>query len=242
MMLDAAGIDFMVIDMEHGSYSQETVADLISGCRGTRVAPFVRIPKIDRGCITAVLDAGACGILAANVETAEEVRHCVEYACYAPMGRRGVSLLKGHTAFHRPERVSYTQAANERVLVMVQVESDRAIQNIDAILEVDGLDLAFIGPADLAHSLSPNSEQGVDRLLEAAIRRVAAAAHRHGVHLGIHVLETGQVASLFDQGARLFTVASDASLIISRAQHLMEEVRPCANRAVITGEDSQVRR
>lgn len=213
-MLDAAGMDFMIVDMEHGTFTFETMNDLIAACRGTRVSPIVRTPEVRREYFVKALDAGAQGILVPAIERAEQVRDCVNFARYAPLGTRGVSLRKAHTGFEQPSRVEYTQHANDNVMVIIQVETPGAVEEIDEIMQVDGLDMVFIGPADLTHALSPDTDEGAKDRLYAAIEKVTSSAQRHGMQLGIHASDPALVNRLSSPGVQLVSIATDVAIVI----------------------------
>lgn len=231
-MLDVAGMDFMIIDMEHGSYNPETVAAMIAACRGTRIVPFVRVPEIQRECITRVLDAGAQGILVPGIESALEVERCVEYARYAPLGRRGVSLRKYHTKFRSSSRPVYTEKANQRVMIMGQIETAQGVEAVEAIAAADGLDLLFIGPSDLAHSFSPTSDDQVDRLLAEAVSAIIAAGKRHGKIIGVNASSPKTAASMLAQGVRFISLGTDVGTFIDACAdkaYICREAFPASN-------------
>lgn len=213
-MLHAAGVDFMIVDMEHGSFCYEAVAAMIAACRGTRIVPYVRIPEIRRECITKVLDAGAQGVLVPGIESAHDVERCVEYARYAPAGRRGVSLRKCHTGFSPSTRVAYTAEANRRIMIMGQIETTRGVEMVDELAAADGLDLLFIGPSDLTHCLSPTSDNNVDVLLDKALATIIDAGKRHGKIIGVNTADAQVAAKLLAQGVRFVSMGTDVGSFI----------------------------
>jgi len=209
-VLDAAGLDFMILDMEHGAFSYETVNDILLACRGTRVVPFVRVPEIRRECFQKPLDAGAFGVLVPRVEKREEVEEAVRYSRYAPEGDRGLSLRRAHGGFRKAPRDEFTDAANRRVMVMVQIETERGVRNIDSILETPGLDLVFIGPSDLAHSY------GIGRANEMReeISRVVRTCAEKKIASGIHHADLSYVSELVRNGLQFVSCNTEIGALI----------------------------
>lgn len=209
-VLEAAGLDFMIIDMEHGAFTFETVNDVLLACRGTRVVPFVRVPELRRECFQKPLDAGALGILVPRVECREDAETSVRYARYAPEGERGLSLRRAHSGFRKAEAFAFTADANARVMVMVQVESEKGAANIESILETPGLDLVFIGPSDMAHSYGPGREEE----MREGVLRVVRACAKKGVPSGIHHADTAYIAGLAREGLRFISCNTEIGAMI----------------------------
>jgi len=212
-VIAASGADFFILDMEHSSYSFEDVSSIIGSCRNANIAAFVRIPEIRREYFTKVLDAGAAGILVPHIEEAREIAMCLDFGRYAPAGSRGLSLVRPHSGFIRPDRVSFTRMANETIMLMAQIETAKGVDNIDEIMQVPGLDLVFIGPSDLEHSLSPEENSSADRLTE-AISTIVSAGARHYVKIGIHTTNLDLACSLIRRGVQFFSLTTDVGAII----------------------------
>lgn len=224
-MLSAANIDFAIIDMEHGAYNYETVADMILGCLASDVTPFVRVPEIRKECFTKVLDAGAQGILVPGVERRDQAELAVRYAKYAPTGERGVSLRKPHTGFAPPGRVEYTRFANEQTMVMIQVETATALHNMDQLAQVDGVDLVFIGPADLVHSLSPTEDTGEQSLIDDAVQQILNVCTKNTRRVGIHMADPKRARDLIQRGVQLLTIGTDVSMLIDAGHEKVLQMR-----------------
>lgn len=223
-MLEAAGVHFMILDMEHGSFNYETMADIIANCRGLAIAPFVRVPEIRRECFLKPLEAGAVGILAPRVETREEAELCVYYSRYAPEGDRGLSLRRAHTGFKRVEAYEYTAYANQNVMVMVQIETALGVQNVDSILATSGLDVAFVGPSDLSHSLGIAANLD-DPAMVKALGRIIEAGRKHTVATGIHTYRPEVAKRLVDQGLQFISCNSDVSVLIGTCANSVSSFR-----------------
>src|SRR5262245_47130450 len=112
-LLAQNGFDYMIIDNEHGSYTSETVADLVAGARAVDFPVIVRVPEIRREAILKPLEAGAAGLLVPQVDTAEQAAEVVQYAKYAPLGKRGVALRRAHNRYQNVDAAAYLREANE---------------------------------------------------------------------------------------------------------------------------------
>ena len=144
----AAGADFIVIDREHGPIGRETMHAMIAATAGAACSALVRVPAIDEAEVKAALDAGAEGIVYPLVRSAEDVQRCVAYLSYPPTGSRGWGPFVAHSQFGTSLR-EYSDAVGPHVTCCVLIETVEAIENIDAILEIPGLDLVVVAPFDL---------------------------------------------------------------------------------------------
>jgi 2-keto-3-deoxy-L-rhamnonate aldolase RhmA len=221
MILESAGLDFLIIDMEHGSFSFETACDIIVACRGLRIVPFARVPGIDREAFQKLLDAGAKGLLVPRIETPEEVEQASDLIRYAPSGSRGLSLRRAHSGFTKADPAVFTTEANSNVMLMVQIETKRAIENRDDISSVPGIDVLFVGPSDLAHSYGA----GVGTQVEDAIEAVVAAGRARGIATGIHHSNVQYVTRLIKGGMRFMSINTEVGAIISSLAETSAAIR-----------------
>jgi 2-dehydro-3-deoxyglucarate aldolase/4-hydroxy-2-oxoheptanedioate aldolase len=179
-----AGLDFVMIDMEHTGFDTERIADLCAWFAATDIAPMVRVPQGLYHFCARTLDAGALGIMVANVESAAQAKEIVDACKYAPLGRRGVALGGAHNGFVFPDPVEYFRYANANTTVVTMIESPAGIANIDAIAATPGVDVLWVGHYDLSQAMGiPAQFQHPDFL--AALATVTAAARRHGKQAGI---------------------------------------------------------
>jgi 2-dehydro-3-deoxyglucarate aldolase/4-hydroxy-2-oxoheptanedioate aldolase len=204
-MLQAADVDFVVIDMEHGAFGLADVADLIAWFRGTPIAPFVRVPVGTYPFIARVLDAGAAGVMVPNVRSAAEARDIVNAARYRPLGTRGLTFASAVNDYEDVSDVREYQAGmNERTVVICQIESREALDDLDRIATVPGIDTLWLGQYDLSDSMGILGEFASPEFLE-AIRTLIGTAHRHGK---LAAIQGGSVAQLADWAAFGFDVLS----------------------------------
>jgi 2-dehydro-3-deoxyglucarate aldolase/4-hydroxy-2-oxoheptanedioate aldolase len=178
-ILEAAGVDFVVIDMEHTGFDAERIADLMAFLKATDIAPFVRVPQPLYHFMARTMDAGALGIMVGNVETGEVARSIVSAVKYAPLGARGVGLGTAHTDYVQPDPAKYFQWANENSTVICQIESPVGLSNLDAIAGTVGVDILWVGHFDLSQAMGIPAQFKNPRFLE-ALRQVVDAANRHG--------------------------------------------------------------
>ncbi|MFW6056369.1 MAG: HpcH/HpaI aldolase family protein [Chloroflexota bacterium] len=224
MILERAGLDFFIIDMEHGSFNYETAADILVASRGLDIVPFVRVPAIDREPFQKMLDAGARGLLVPRVETTAQVHAALDFMHYPPAGSRGLSLRRGHSGFGRPDPVEFTAHANESIMLMVQIETRRGVEDIDAICEVTGIDVLFVGPSDLNRSYGDVDPEDVQR----AVRRVIEVGTARKIATGIHTSDVGYINRLVGEGMRFISINTEVGAIISTFSQTGAAIRSAA--------------
>ncbi len=220
----AAGYDFVFIDMEHGNYSMETVADLIRGAKSVGIATIVRVPHLETYFISRVLDAGAEGIMVPMTSTKEQAERIVRYGKYAPLGNRGFGTQMGHTDYRSLKAAEFMREGNEHTLLVAQIETKEAIENIDAILSVEGIDVGLIGPNDLSISLGIpdqlNSEtlrQAIDKVVEVAKKRQKAC--------GIHIGNIEAIRKWRSRGMTVLAYSTDIGFMYNASRSALEEMK-----------------
>jgi 2-keto-3-deoxy-L-rhamnonate aldolase RhmA len=215
-LVGQVGFDFVFIDMEHGAYGLESVADLIRGAKSVGCAPIIRVPSGERHFISRVLDAGAEGIMVPMLSTPDEAKQVVSYAKYPPVGKRGVGLQTGQTNYARVKASDFTQQANQKTLIIAQIENAEGVRNIDAIMAVNGVDLAVLGPNDLSFDLGYQGKTDTPECVE-AIQKVVEACQRCGKHSGTHMGNLEQLAYWKDQGMTFIAYNTDTGLLYKAA-------------------------
>ncbi len=205
------GLDWVVIDAEHGHLDFKEILEHLRAVRGSETAALVRVQEIEQGVIKRVLDLGAHGILVPQVRSAAEVAEAVRFAKYPPWGSRGVGGERAVT--WGLELREYTSVANEETMVVPIIETVEAGRCAEEILSVKGVDAVQFGPADFSASagyLGQWEGPGVaDELL-----RIRAAAEGRGVPCGILTTSLDDLRMRREQGFRLLALGSDTSLLI----------------------------
>jgi 2-keto-3-deoxy-L-rhamnonate aldolase RhmA len=228
-MLANLGYDFVFIDMEHGTYELELVANMIKVARLAGLVPIVRVPELAYGRIGTVLDAGAMGIMLPRVETRQQVEQLVSYMKYPPLGVRGATVGKGNTDYAGASPQELVRHSNENTLVIIQIERKVAVDNIDDLLSVPGVDGAVIGPFDLTISLGEDSTSA-PRVQE-AIGKVVEAAKRHGVASGTHIGDPMEVLKWHERGMTILGCDTDMGFFIAGANKTLGTLREGTGRA-----------
>jgi 2-keto-3-deoxy-L-rhamnonate aldolase RhmA len=212
----SSGFDWLLFDMEHTPNDLHIVGQQLLAIRGSPTAPVVRVPVHDMAWIKRVLDAGAPNIMVPNVRSAAEAREAVAWTRFAPEGLRGVA---GSTRAGNYTRYKdYMIRANDEIGLVVQIESREALDDLDAICRVPGVDAVFIGPSDLAASLGHRGQAGHPDV-QAAISKAFRTAHVAGRAIGILAAD-GNAEPYLDQGATLVGVGTDLHLLIAASDGL----------------------
>jgi 4-hydroxy-2-oxoheptanedioate aldolase len=181
-VIAGAGFDWLLLDMEHSPNDLESLLAQLQAAAAYAAHPVVRVPWNDMVTMKRVLDVGAQSLLVPYVSTAQEARDAVSFTRYPPVGMRGVAGTTRATRFGRIQ--DYAKRAHEEICVLVQVETQNALDQLEAICAVDGVDGVFIGPADLHASLGRTGEIAhpeVKPIIEDAIRRIRKCGKAPGI-------------------------------------------------------------
>ena len=207
-----AGYDFLLVDMEHGLTTFATLPDIIRGCNCVNVCPVVRVPRGTDIWISRALDAGAGAVFVPQIETAEEAAAVVDAAKFSPLGHRGVSKYARAGAYNTlSDANTFFERANE-TCVILQAEGKRALENIDAIMEVPGIDVIFIGPYDLSSFLGLLGQVNHPEVV-ACIRRIIERGEAHGIKIGCYADTVERGIELREMGVRFIGYGTDVNLL-----------------------------
>lgn len=221
-LMASFGMDWLLIDTEHGPASYETVEDMIRAMRGTQVVPLIRVAGNDPVLIKKALDRGAYGVIVPLVNTAEEAEAAVQACRYPPAGIRGIAGTR-ETRYGLDLR-GYFDRWNDDVLVVIQVETRAALDNIDAIASVPGVDVLFIGPNDLSAALGL-FQQFDHPEFKAAVQRILQAADRHGIAAGYMASDADSVLARAREGFRFIAAGTDARLLAGATASTYRAIR-----------------
>jgi 4-hydroxy-2-oxoheptanedioate aldolase len=209
-LLARTGLDWLTVDFEHNPIDVSTAINCLRGMMGTECVPFARVPSNDPIWTKRVLDIGFLGVVVPDVRSPEEVERAVKGARYRPAGERGIGSTRGSLIYGG----DYYQKANDLTMVVCMIEHPDAVRQIDDIMRVPGLDVAFIGPNDLASSMGvPIGLDNKHPDHMAAVAKVLAAGRRHGVAAGIHCIDGAEVARRIEQGFQWMPIASDSRVL-----------------------------
>ena len=222
-----AGLDYVIIDTEHGCLSEETVADMIVAAENGGLLPYVRIGDIRRPNVLRMLDIGARGLIVPNIRSTDEVRRLVEYAKFPPLGNRGYCPTRttGWGADEWSKDVfAYMEECNRRCKLIPQCETKEALEQIDEIAAIDGVDGIFIGPCDLSIAMGIPLEFDNPLLLDACMR-VLDACRRQGREAYIFAGNMADAVKWAKKGFDSVTYSLDASVLIGAYRDLAERFR-----------------
>jgi 2-keto-3-deoxy-L-rhamnonate aldolase RhmA len=220
-VLAGIGFDWFFIDGEHGPLETRDLLAILQAV-SHRVACVVRVPAADEVAIKKVLDLGAHGVIVPQVNTPEQAAAVVRAARYAPEGARGVGLARAHGYGQRFQE--YIESANREIAVVVQAEHATAVDNIDAIANVPGVDAVLLGPYDLSASLGKMGKID-DPAVVAAIRRVTDACRAARMPLGYFGVSAAAVKPYAAQGYTLLVAGVDTTLLGGAARALLAELK-----------------
>ena len=177
------GFDYIIIDNEHGIMNQETIFDMVRAAQCQRVPVLVRCTNDTPENIHKALDMGAEGILVPVINTAEDAKRAVRTALYPPEGERGIAYFTRASSYGMiDDKDAFLKETNEKIFISIQLETADAIENLDEILDVDRIDMFFIGPNDLAASLGiPNSSPEMAAVIEKTIAKIRAKGKVAGI-------------------------------------------------------------
>jgi 2-keto-3-deoxy-L-rhamnonate aldolase RhmA len=211
-LLDAVGLDFVVYDMEHSGFEMGEIRALLAGSRAAAFTPIVRVPGSDYHFLARVHDLGAGGVMVPMVSTAAQAEAIVRACKYPPVGGRGAAFGVAHDDFRSGDLAATIAAANRDNLIIAQIETAQAVEQVEEIAAVPGIDVLWIGHFDLSLSLGIPGQFDHPRFV-AAIDRVVAAASAHRLPLGILVNDPGAGRVWIARGFRAICYSGDIWLL-----------------------------
>ena len=206
----AAGVDWVLLDLEHGAGGEEQVRDVVPAAGSYGIPTVVRVESAARIRIGRVLDSGAAGIMLPRLDTVAEVAGAVRHLRYPPAGDRGVATYNRSCRFGLDPGA--LDRAGDEVLGVVQIESAAAVGNAEAIAALDGVDVLFVGPRDLSHDLGVPGDLTAPAFT-GALGQVLAAGRRHGKACGLLVPDGAAAARRLEQGWSFVGIGSDSTLL-----------------------------
>lgn len=223
-LLAASGFDFIFVDMEHSAYSLENLTEIVRTGKAVGLTCLARIADPQYHLVARTLDCGAQGLLIPRVETRETVEDVVRFAKYPPWGERGFGIRSVVGDYEKVSIRDRIEEQNEDTMVIPQIERVKAIENIEELVSVKGVDVALIGPQDLSISLGIPGEHKHQKIID-AIGKVVEACKKHGVASGIHTPNMEDLLYWRDRGMTMLTYSTEAALTQSAALQAVAEIR-----------------
>ena len=224
-VLNTCGYDYAFIDMEHNAMHIDTAVQMAVACQDAGVTPLIRVPGYEHHHATRVLDAGAMGIVFPHVDTAEQAAKLVAFCKYPPMGHRSAAGTMAQLNYQALPQAEACEAVNRNTLVVIMLESPKAIENADAIAAVPGVDVVLIGTNDLCMEMGIPSKFS-DPKVEAAYKQVIAACRKHKKHPGMGgVYDEPMTAKFVQMGMRFILSGGDLPLFMAAASQRAKFLR-----------------
>ena len=223
-ILESTGLDFVLLDMEHGGRDFGSICDLLAWFKNTSVTPIVRVPATEYHFIARVMDAGAQGVMVPNVRSVEQARRVITALRFAPDGDRGLGLGGAQNDYIRPKLVEYMAEANRSNVFLCQIESTQALDDVDTIAALPGVDNLWVGHYDLSQSMGIVG-QLENRAFVDALCKVTATAKRHGKSAGIQPSTVEQARNWIGLGFNVISYSVDHGVYSTALKANMDALR-----------------
>ena len=218
-----AGWDSVTVDLQHGVQDYQSMVACFQAMQVHPVLPMVRVPWNEPGIVGKVLDAGAYGVICPMINTVAEAEAFVSYAKYPPKGKRSNGPIR---AGIYGASTGYQSTANDEILCMPMIETQQAVDNLDSILDVPGIDAVYIGPSDLGFSMGlipvlDREEPQIMRIYE----RVVEQTRKRGLHAGVHCMKPEYAKRMIGMGFNLVTLGNDSGILLGAARAAVQATR-----------------
>lgn len=227
--LGYTGLDYVILDSEHSCMDTEMIYTYITAADAGGITPIVRIPEVSRREVLRVLDAGAKGMIIPGIRTVDEVKRLVEYAKFAPVGRRGYAPTRdgrwGQDEISQQGVVAYMEHANRDTLLMPQCETLDCLEHIEEIAAIEGVDGIFVGPLDLSIAMGCPTTYKEDPRFKAAIERILAACKANNKMTVIYAWDAKDAIEKVAMGFDSVTIGLDILAMIQGYQQMVADLR-----------------
>jgi 4-hydroxy-2-oxoheptanedioate aldolase len=223
-----AGLDFVRLDWSHAPFDSSMIENMIRAAENQDITPFIRL-DFDEQKITSVLEMGAMGIIIPDVSTAEKAKEVVNAAKFSPIGRRGMFSVSRKCGYGSMDSAYYKKWSNEEIMVGIQIESLEALEDLDEILSVQGIDVVLSGRGDLANALGVPGQKNHPLVLEAE-GRIFSAAKAEGIAISPQldpnaVNFASDVQKWVGDGAEIISLGMDLSIIKRAFEDIMNKIK-----------------
>lgn len=219
-VLRLAGCEYAIYDMEHAGLSLETLKVQVAHCRGTGIAPMVRVPRAEYHFLARALDVGAQGLMVPMVDSVEQARLIAEATHYPPAGRRGAAFAFAHDDYEPGDPATKMKAANARNLVIAQIETERGLECVEEIAAVEGIDCLWLGHFDLTNFMGIPGQFDSPAYL-AAVNRIVAAGRKHRKALGFMAADERWAKQYKKLGFNMIATGTDHGILMTGVKHIL---------------------
>ena len=225
--LGYSGLDYIIIDTEHGPYTEESAMEFIRAAKMSKLSPFVRIKEISRPAVLRMLDIGAEGLIVPCIQTVEEVKSLVKHGKYFPLGERGFFFARasgyGNEDFAKSID-GYTAKCNYETMILPQCETLGCLQNIEEIASIDGVDGIFVGPYDLSIALGMPGKFNEPEFV-AALERILKACKDAGKFAFIFATDADAAIKNLNMGFDSVAINMDIAILINAYKNIVKTIK-----------------
>jgi 4-hydroxy-2-oxoheptanedioate aldolase len=218
VLMKNAGWDYVFLDAEHGSFTPPDLMDFCIAARGVHLPTIVRVPSsAEAQRMYQILDLGASGLLCPQTETKERVEFIIQATKYYPMGQRGMSLRNAHTSWGKYKGSELTPRLNQETMIVLQIESKTAVDNLEPMLDVPGVDAVFIGPNDMSQTLGIPGDIGHPEVAK-RVDRVLEVCGKKNIPCGVHTYDLDSAKRWIGRGCRFMCLGGDMAWLMDACQ------------------------
>ena len=225
----AAGFDFILIDQEHSAIDLSEASEIIRVARLCNIAPFIRVPEISYQCINPLLDQGVQGIVVPRVTSRNQVIELLEMIRYYPLGRRGWGPSGACVGYSNYNASEYINHANKSIILAIQLESESAINDIDNIISVPGIDVVIVGANDLSLTLGRPCQLNHQKIIS-LVNKVIDKCKKYKVVPGIAGCDMDGFCKWVSSGIRFLWVQNEVKMILSQSLQAVQKLKESERR------------
>jgi 4-hydroxy-2-oxoheptanedioate aldolase len=219
-----AGSEFVIIDLEHSTISEETLEGLVRASKLKGMVPMARVRHNDVRLIMGALDAGCLGVMIPEIETKEDAETAVRGTKYRPLGKRGVNWNTIAGEWGSIEPAEYLNSANEQILTMIQIETAKGFENVEEIVKIKGIDVLLLGPSDLSASMGyPGNPKHPE--VGKAIQKIVRVAKEAGIVVGAYGTTNKEVLVEAQKNGQLLFVIPAAAIIMESFKKTISAIK-----------------
>ncbi|MEC7880733.1 MAG: aldolase/citrate lyase family protein [Chloroflexota bacterium] len=222
--LGYSGMDFCILETEHGPLDMQTITDLIMIANGTGVDPIVRVGENNERLILRALDVGATGVQVPQINVKQDAIDVVNAAKYDPIGHRGLSIFTRAGDYFVNKGKDHTDIQNDKTMTIVHIEGKKGLDNLDEIMEVDGIDVLFLGPYDISQSLGVPG-QVTDKKVADAMKVAADKARSAGRAVGSYAKDVEMGKWLKDLGVQYISINTDSTIYMQGCEAIVKALK-----------------